>query len=105
MVSFRGQKKRGPRPDRSPLGVKFKISNEHPHAFHMRSAPPPRARYNEPRCNEVLRITDGCSYPSNSEIYELKEPRYNETSSKRTYFVYGLLILPILWPLVTSKFY
>ena len=43
MVSFRGQKKLGPRPDRSPLGVQFKISDEHPHPFHMRSStsPPP----------------------------------------------------------------
>ena len=29
MVSFRDQKKLGPRPDRSPLGVSFKISDEH----------------------------------------------------------------------------
>ena len=41
MVSFRGQKKRGLRPDLSPLGVSFKISDEHPHPFHMRSSPPP----------------------------------------------------------------
>ena len=40
MVSLRGQKKFGPRPDRSPLGVKFKISDEHPHPFHIRSPPP-----------------------------------------------------------------
>ena len=40
MVSFRGHKKLGPRPDRSPLGVKFKISDEHPHPFHMRSPSP-----------------------------------------------------------------
>ena len=40
LVSFRGQKKLGPRPDRSPLGVQFKISDEHPHPFHMRSSPP-----------------------------------------------------------------
>ena len=39
MVSFRGQKKLGPRPDRSPLGVSFKISDEHSHPFHMRSSP------------------------------------------------------------------
>ena len=39
MVSFRGQKKLGPRPDRSPLGVYFQISDEHPHPFHMRSPP------------------------------------------------------------------
>ena len=41
MVSFRGQKKLGPQPDRSPLGVSFKISDEHPHLFHMWSPPPP----------------------------------------------------------------
>ena len=29
----------GQRPDRSPLGVQFKISDEHPHSFHMRSPP------------------------------------------------------------------
>ena len=40
MASFRDQKKLGPRPDRSPLGVYFKISDEHPHPFHMRSPPP-----------------------------------------------------------------
>ena len=38
MISFRGKKKKvGPRPDWSPLGVSFKISDEHPHPFHMRS--------------------------------------------------------------------
>ena len=41
MVSFRGQKKLGLRPDRFLLGVYFKISDEHPHPFHMRR--PPRA--------------------------------------------------------------
>ena len=41
LVSFRGQKKLGPRPDRSPLGIWFKISHEHPHPFHMGSPPPP----------------------------------------------------------------
>ena len=44
MVSFRGKKELGPRPDRSLLGVKFKISDKHPHPFHMRSphtSPPP----------------------------------------------------------------
>ena len=30
-----------PRPDWSPLGVWFKISDEHPHPFHMRSPRPP----------------------------------------------------------------
>ena len=29
-----------PRPDWSPLGVKFKISDEHPRLFHM-GVPPP----------------------------------------------------------------
>ena len=46
MVSFRGQKKLGPRPNRSLSGVfklklKLKISDEHPHPFHMQSLPPP----------------------------------------------------------------
>ena len=41
MVSFRGQKKLGPRPDWSPLGVSFKISDEHPPPFYMRRPPPP----------------------------------------------------------------
>ena len=34
-VSFRGQKKPGPRPDWSPLGVKFKIFDEHSSSFYM----------------------------------------------------------------------
>ena len=44
MVSSRGKKKKlEPRPDRSPLGVWLKISDEHPHPFHMRSPPPGHA--------------------------------------------------------------
>ena len=39
-VSFRGLHKLWPRPDWSLLGVKFKISNEHPCPFHM-GVPPP----------------------------------------------------------------
>ena len=39
MVSFRVKKKLGPRPDRSSLGVLFKISNEHPHPLHMQNSP------------------------------------------------------------------
>ena len=35
MVYFRGQKKLGPRPDRSPLGVYLKISDKHPHPYHI----------------------------------------------------------------------
>ena len=37
MIAFRGQRKVGPRPDWSPLGVSFKISDEHLHPFHTRS--------------------------------------------------------------------
>ena len=40
MVSFRGQNLLKPRPDWSPLGVKFKISDEHPRLFRM-GVPPP----------------------------------------------------------------
>ena len=53
MVSFRGQKKLGPRPDRPPLGVfvNSKLpTSKHPHPFHMRSPPPPP----HPRARELL---------------------------------------------------
>ena len=40
MVSFRGQKKKGLRLDRSPLGVLLKINDEHPTPF-MFGDPPP----------------------------------------------------------------
>ena len=55
MVSFRVQKKLGPRPDRSPLGVYFKISDEHPHPFHMRS-PTPRDEYAVRICYFLLKM-------------------------------------------------
>ena len=38
-----------------------------------------KPRYNEPLYNEVLSITNGLLYPSNSKIYG-KVPGYNETS-------------------------
>ena len=41
----------GPRPDRSPLGVSFKISAEHPHPFDMPSPPQD--------CNPILPVTTG----------------------------------------------
>ena len=41
LVSFRGLYKLRPRPDWSLLGVKFKISDEHPRPFYM--GVPPRA--------------------------------------------------------------
>ena len=40
MIAFRGQKKVGSRPDWSPLGASFKISDEHFRPFHT-GAPPP----------------------------------------------------------------
>ena len=40
-VSFRGQNLLKSRPDWSPLGVKFKISDEHPRLFHIGAPPPP----------------------------------------------------------------
>ena len=46
MVSFRGQNLLKPRLDWSPLGVKFKISDEHPCLFHM-GAPPPGVEVGE----------------------------------------------------------
>ena len=44
----------GPSQDRSPLGVSFKISNEHPHPFHMRSPPPPGGAIGE--LKELLQL-------------------------------------------------
>ena len=41
MYSFRGLHKNRPHPDWSLLWVKFKISYEHPHPFHMGVPPPP----------------------------------------------------------------
>ena len=43
-VSFTGQKTLGPRPDRSPLGIQFKISDEHPTPFICGVPPPPPGR-------------------------------------------------------------
>ena len=48
-------------------------------------------RYNEPLYNEVPRTTIDFLYPSNSKI-DKKEPRYNETSSKRTNFASPLAL-------------
>ena len=53
----------------------------------------------EPRCNEVLAITNDFLYPSNSKRYE-KEPRYNETSLSQTNFASPLVLGYIEVPLV-----
>ena len=55
-------------------------------------------RYNEPLYNEVLRMTNDFLYPSNSKIDE-KEPRYNETSLKRTNFASPLVLRHVEVPL------
>ena len=44
LVSFRGLYKLRPRPDWSLLGVKFKISDEHPRPFYM-GVPPPGLKH------------------------------------------------------------
>ena len=41
MVSFRGQKKLGPRPDRSPLGFNSKFPTSIPTPFICGALPPP----------------------------------------------------------------
>lgn len=43
---------------------------------------------NEPPYDEVLGITNDILRPSSSKMYG-KEPRYKETSSKRTYLFFG----------------
>ena len=53
------------------------------------------ARYKELLHREVLGITNGFPYPSDSKRYE-KEPRYNETLDC------GEHILSVSWPLVIS---
>ena len=45
-VSFRGQNLLKARPDGAPLGVKFKISDEHPRLFHI-GVPPPFREQNQ----------------------------------------------------------
>ena len=40
LVSFRGHKKLKSRPDWSPLGFEFKVSDKHPCLFHMGGPPP-----------------------------------------------------------------
>ena len=41
LVSFRAHRTLEPSPDWSPLGVRFKISDEHPRLFYMGVPPPP----------------------------------------------------------------
>ena len=47
---------------------------------------------------EVPRMTNGFLYPNNSKTDE-KEPRYNETSSKRTNFASALALRYVEGPL------
>jgi len=64
LVSFKGLHKLRPRPDWSLLGVKFKISDEHPRPLHMEVPPPPgpavwlQIKYNAVKVNktEILYI-------------------------------------------------
>ena len=53
---YRGQEKLGPHPDRSPFGVQFKISDEHPHPFHMRS-PPPGCLHKSPKLFDIFFVS------------------------------------------------
>ena len=80
MVSFRGQKKLGPRPDRSPLGVQFKISDEHPHPFHMQSPPPPRGAVTGlrvyPLLSFFLTFSIQPQFPLNSTVIPLNSRCY-----------------------------
>ena len=55
---------REPRPDWSPLGVNFKILDEHPHLFYIRVPPsfPEKFTAEKPELNEyikTLRETEG----------------------------------------------
>ena len=57
MVSFRGKKKLGLRPDWSPLRVYFKISDKHPHPFHVQSPPPPWENLPCSHCSIIMQYT------------------------------------------------
>ena len=61
LVSFRGQKMHERRPDWSPLGVNFKILDEHPHLFVILESLP-----GSPTCAVCL------SFVSFLALYELE---------------------------------
>ena len=52
-VSCRGKNLLKLRPGWSPLGVKFKISDEHPLLFHMGVPPPPRGTSGEFQIKDI----------------------------------------------------
>ena len=54
MVFFKGQTKVGQRPDWSPLGVSFKISDEQPRPFHMGVPPGPASLLLPPLAKSTL---------------------------------------------------
>ena len=65
MIVLLVQKKVGPRPYWSPVGVLFKISAEHPRLF-IRESPPPEALYSsmeEDGLNGVVGFTVAFSFP------------------------------------------
>ena len=67
---FRGQNLLKPRPDWSPLGVKFKISDEHPRLFHM-VVPPGLLNHCIDACIK-LSATHPYSVPGRVVKYELE---------------------------------
>ena len=61
---------REPRPDWSPLGVNFKIVDEHPHLFYISSPPPPPGLL-DGNCYEMI-----CREISSSEAKESPGRKY-----------------------------
>ena len=98
LVSIMGQKLREPRPDWSPLGVNFKILNEHPHLFLYSSPPPPPgvnglARQRGP-CSSVGRASDrqselaGCESSRGTQTFYLSHARNSSTTNElKSFFI------------------
>ena len=71
-MAFRGQKKLGPRPDWSPLGVEFKISDEHSHPFHVRNFPLGfRASHETMASAPEGQLSDQSDIPANNDVSEV----------------------------------
>ena len=73
LVSFRGLYKLRPRPDWSLLGVKFKISDEHPRPFYMGFPPPPPPPGVGSKTYNLLRDLLAPAKPSTMKYAELVE--------------------------------
>ena len=68
IYSFWGLHNVRPHPDWSLLGVKFKISDEHPRPFHMGVPPPPRMNKIRPSTIAFMFFKDTTAKAANEDI-------------------------------------